>query len=309
MILDFKLLNETVERVIESTEEFKTEGNVATYIPELANVDENNFGLAIVTVDGKTILKGDTELRFSMQSISKVISLIMALEDNGTDYVFERIGCECSPYAFNHVNTITTKAANPFVNAGAISTTAMIKGRDKEEKFQRFMDRIKKLSGDQGVTFLEKVYNSEMETTDTNRALFYILRSKGIFDLEMDDVLNRYVAGCSVGVNVVNLAKIAAVLANGGKCLETGDQLVEEDYVKITLAQMFTSGMYEESGKYQMTIGFPLKSGVSGGIMGVVPGKFGICTYSPRLDATGNSLRGIKVLEGLSKELGLSLFA
>ncbi|NLD18123.1 MAG: glutaminase A [Tissierellia bacterium] len=306
--MDFELLNKKIEEIVTGSEKFKTKGEVATYIPELANVDEDNFGLAVVTVDGKVILSGDTDLRFSIQSISKVISLIMALEDNGEEFVFERVGCECSPYAFNHVNTITTKAMNPFVNAGAISTTSLIKGNDSEEKFQRFMEKIKVLSSDDDVTFMEKVYNSEMETTDTNRALFYLLRSKGIFDVDVEDGLNRYIAGCSVGVNAKDLAQIAAVLANGGKCIETGEELIDKNIVRKTLALMSTAGMYEESGKYQMTVGFPLKSGVGGGIMGVVPGKFGICTYSPRLDETGNSLRGRVVLEELSRELGLSLF-
>ncbi|NLY44849.1 MAG: glutaminase A [Tissierella sp.] len=306
--MDLNLLNEKVENAIKNSEKYKTKGNVATYIPELANVFEDNFGLSIVTVDGKEIHKGDTDLRFSVQSISKVISLIMALEDYGKDFVYEKLGCESSPYPFNHVNTITTKAANPFINAGAISTTSMIKGKDSKEKFQRFMDKMKDWSKDKDITFLEKVYHSEMETTDTNRALYYILKSKGIFDLDVEDVLNRYIAGCSVGVNTYNLAYIAAVLANGGKSLDSNEQFIESDNVKFTLAQMSTAGMYEESGKYQMSIGFPLKSGVGGGIMGVVPGKFGICTYSPRLDNTGNSLRGIIVLEELSKELGLSLF-
>lgn len=306
--MDFELLNKKVEEIVSSSDKYKTEGNVATYIPELANVDEDNFGLAIVTVDGKVILSGDTDLRFSIQSISKVISFIMAMEDNGKDFVLEKVGTESSPFSFNDVRTITTKAANPFVNAGAITTTSLIKGNDTEEKFQRFMDKIKLLSGDEEVAFMEKVYNSEMETTDSNRALFYLLRGKGVFDVEVEDGLNRYIAGCSIGVNAKNLAQIAAVLANGGKCIKTGKELIDKDIVRTTLALMSTSGMYEESGKYQMTIGFPLKSGVGGGIMGVVPGQFGICTYSPRLDPTGNSLRGGIVLEELSKELGLSLF-
>ncbi|EFI41483.1 glutaminase A [Peptoniphilus sp. oral taxon 386] len=306
--MDIKNLEARVDEVIKSTQNLIGVGNVATYIPELANVDADNFGLAVVTVDRERVLRGDTELIFSMQSISKIISLIMALEDAGEEEVFSRVGTEATEYKFNSIRPIEDRAANPLINAGAITTASLIRGKDVDERFNRVVEKVKILSNSDKVTFLETVYNSEMQTTDINRSIAYYLKSKNIFSEDTEDVLDLYIRNCSIGINIEGLATIAAVLANGGMSLDGKTQLISKKVVKITLALMAACGMYEESGKYLMEVGFPSKSGVSGGIIGIVPGKCGICTYSPRLDGSGNSVRGKKILEELSNSLDLNIF-
>ena len=297
-----------LDEAIKNSESVMYNGKIATYIPELANVDPDNFGMALVDVSGESVLKGDYNIKFSIQSISKVIDLIMALEDWGEDHVFSKVGTEPTEYKFNSIIPISDKAANPLINAGAISTCSMIKGNSVEEKFNRVINKVKKLTNTQDVEFLESVYNSEMQTTDINRSISYYLKSKGIFDIDAEEVLDLYVRNCSIGLNVKQLANIAAVLANGGRSLDGKRQLIDREVVKITLALMAACGMYEESGRYLVKVGFPSKSGVGGAIIGIIPGKCGVCTYSPRLDGSGNSIRGLKVLAEISKTLNLNIF-
>lgn len=306
--MDIKKLKNNIDDIIKDNERFIGQGSIATYIPELANVDEENFGFALVTTKGDLILNGDDEIRFSMQSISKVISLIMALEDVGKEKVFSKVGTEPTEYKFNSIRPIEDIAANPLINAGAMTTASLINGQSLDEKFNRVIEKVKLLSNSNEIKFLKQVYESEMQTTDINRSIAYYLKSKGIFNTDAEQVLDLYVRNCSIGVNVKELAHISAVLANGGKSLYGDTQLVPKDVVKITLALMSACGMYEESGRYLVEVGFPSKSGVSGGIIGIVPGKCGICTYSPRLDGCGNSIRGKEVLKQLSQELDLNIF-
>ena len=167
---------------------------------------------------------------------------------------------------------------------------------------------VKKLSDSEKIKFLEEIYSSEMETTDVNRSIAYYLRSKKIFSLDAEEVLDLYIRNCSIGINATELAHLGAVLANGGADLVTGDEMISRETVKIVLAQMASCGMYEESGEFLLNVGIPSKSGVSGAILGIVPGKCGICTYSPRLDESGNSVRGKNLLKILSKDLNLNIF-
>lgn len=306
--MDIREIEKKIDLIIENNKNLIGVGSIATYIPELANVDSENFGFALVNSDNEVILRGDCKIRFSMQSISKVILLIMALEDVGERKVFSKVGTEPTEYKFNSIRPIEDIASNPLINAGAMTTASLIKGNDIEDKFDRIIRKVKLLSGSDEIEFLEAVYQSEMQTTDINRSIAYYLKSKGIFNIDANEVLDLYVRSCSIGVNVKELAHISAVLANGGKSLDNKKQLIPKDVVKITLALMSACGMYEESGKYLVEVGFPSKSGVSGGIIGIVPRKYGICTYSPRLDDCGNSIRGKEILKQLSKELDLNIF-
>lgn len=305
---NLKEVDEKLERAIINSEIYKFDGEIATYIPELANVDSENFAMAYISTSGEVLLKGNSKTKFSIQSISKVIDLIMALEDVGEDKVFSKVGKEPTEYKFNSIRPISDKAANPLINAGAITTCSLINGADVEEKFKRVLEKVALLSNSDDVLFLEEVYNSEMKTTDINRSIAYYLKSIGIIENNADDVLDLYVRNCSIGLDVKELAWIAAVLANGGKSLDGKEQLIDKEVVKITLALMSACGMYEESGKYLIEVGFPSKSGVSGGIIGIIPGVCGICTYSPRLDNSGNSIRGKKILSEISKTLDLNIF-
>ena len=293
---------------IKNSEDLKGEGEVASYIPELANVDQDNFGVSLTTTDGETVSIGDDKFKISIQSISKVIDLIMALEDVGAEKVFSKVGTEPTEYKFNSLIPIEEKVVNPFLNAGAITTSSLISGSDVINKFNRVIKKVSELSNGDEVTFLEEVYKSEMRTTDRNRSIAYYLKSIGIIEGNAEEILDLYVRGCSIGLNVRQLSTIGAVLANGGRSLDNKVQLVEKEVVKTTLALMATCGMYEESGKYLIEVGFPSKSGVGGAILGIVPGKCGVCTYSPRLDDSGNSIRGKKVLAEISKTLDLNIF-
>lgn len=308
MIRDIKIIEEMIQKAIENSDQFKEMGEVATYIPELANVNADNYGVALVKTNGEKVLKGDKDIKFSIQSISKVIDLIMAIEDFGFAKVFNKVGTEPTEYKFNSIIPIKDKAANPLINAGAITTCALIKGDSVEEKFNRVLDKVKKLSGSEDVVFLENVYHSEMQTTDINRSISYYLKSRDIIEGNAEEILDLYVRNCSIGVNIEQLANIAAVLANGGMSLDGKEQLISKDAVKVTLALMTACGMYEESGRYLVEVGFPSKSGVSGAIIAIIPGKCGVCTYSPRLDGSGNSIRGKLILEEISKTLDLNIF-
>lgn len=300
--------DETIDNIIFETKKYSSLGKVASYIPELENVDEDNFAMAIVDTKGNKLEKGDFNLKFSIQSISKIIDLIMALEDVGEEKVFSKIGTEPTEYKFNSLIPITDKVVNPLINSGAITTTSFISGCNTEEKFERVLEKVKVLSGTKKVEALWNVYNSEMKTADRNRAISYFLKSKGIIKGNVEDVLDLYTRNCSIGLNVTELAHIGSILANGGMSLDNKERLIEKDVVRITLALMSSCGMYEESGKYLVEVGFPSKSGVGGGILAIVPGKYGICTYSPRLDEVGNSVRGLEVLKAMSKKLDLNIF-
>lgn len=297
-----------IEKSIEKSLVYSNEGEIASYIPELANVNPTDFALSMVYVDGQEYKFGSYNKIFSIQSISKVILLIMALNDNSIDEVFEKVGTEPTKYKFNSLIPIDNIAANPFINAGAITISSLIKGKDLNEKFNRTFDKIKKLSNSDKISFLEEIYKSEMDTTDVNRSIAYYLRSKKIFSIDAEEVLDLYIRICSIGINSTNLAHLGALLANDGRDLTSGVEIISKDSVRIVLSQMASCGMYEESGRFLLEVGIPSKSGVSGAILGVVPGKCGICVYSPKLDKSGNSVVGKNLLKILSNDLDLNIF-
>ena len=190
MFLKREDIVEKIEKSIKKSERFIGQGELATYIPELANVDPNGFALSIVTTTGDVYNFGDVDKVFSMQSISKIISLIMALNDNTIQDVLAKVGTEPTKYKFNSLIPIDDKPSNPLINAGAITTASLIVGKDVDEKFQRVMNLVKKLSDSENISFLKEVYTSEMETTDVNKSIAYYLRSKKIFSLNADEVLD-----------------------------------------------------------------------------------------------------------------------
>ncbi|WP_297282285.1 glutaminase A [uncultured Anaerococcus sp.] len=301
-------IDEKIRTAIKATESFKGVGELAHYIPELSNVDPDSFALSIVTVSGEVFNYGEYEKEFSLQSISKVLSLIMALHDNDPMYVFSKVGSEPTSYEFNSLMPITDKAANPFINAGAMSTTSMILGKDVDDKFDRLLEFYKKISGYENARLMEDVYTSELETTDRNRAIAHYLKSINVFEEKPEQVLDLYIKSCSMSTRVSAIARMGAVLANKGFDLDTHYNLLSKSEVQIVVSQMASCGMYENSGKYLMNVGIPSKSGVSGGILGVVPGVCGIGVYSPRLDKTGNSVRGKELFNILGQEMDLSIF-
>ena len=308
MLYNRELICEKLEYAIEKSKDYIGMGEPASYIPELLNVDSDNFAFSLVTTNGDAFNFGDENIVFSIQSISKIIDLIIALTDNNPQDVYDKVGSEPTRYEFNSLVPIGDRAANPFINAGAITTTSMIFGRDNEERFERILNFYQRISDFKKSELMEDVFDSEMKTADRNKAIAYYLKSKNIFTANPDEVLDLYIKSCSISSNIEGLATMGAVLANKGYAVKNRDMLVPESIVQIVVSQMASCGMYENSGDYLMNVGIPSKSNVSGAIVGVVPGVCGLAVYSPRLDKTGNSVRGKELFKIISQDLGLNIF-
>ena len=287
------------------------EGKVATYIPELAKVSPDGIGICIRTKDGLSCA-GDANVKFTMQSVSKPIVLILALMDWGMDKIFEKVGKEPTGDPFNSMIRLETyekhKPFNPMINAGAISIAALIKGDSPAHKIERLLAFMRKIAHNPCIEIDSRVYQSEKETGHRNRSIAHFLRAMENLDQDPNDVLEVYFSQCSVNLTCSDLANMAMVLALDGKSYETGEQLFPREYAKIAKAYMLTCGMYDGSGEFAIQVGIPAKSGVGGGIMGVAPGRMGIGVYGPALDSKGNSVVGIKMLKDLSDTYDLNIF-
>ena len=267
------------------------------------------FSICVITVDGQVYEVGDYNHLFTIQSISKVFVYGMALEDHGRDYVLTKVGVEPTGEAFNAIilDEQSKRPYNPMVNAGAIATTSLIKGLGATERLNRMLDMFRRYIGHD--IFVDiSVFMSERTTGNRNRAMAYLMLNFGMIDAKIDEALDLYFQQCSIMVNCHDLAVMAATLANKGINPFTKEQAVESCYVKDMLSVMYTCGMYNFTGEWVYKVGIPAKSGVGGGIIAVVPNQMGIGVFSPLLDCRGNSVRGVKVCEELSQELGLHLF-
>ncbi|HLP89369.1 MAG TPA: glutaminase A [Nostocaceae cyanobacterium] len=286
-----------------------SEGAVANYIPELAKVNPDLFSICIATVDGQIYQAGNYQQLFTIQSISKVFVYGLALEDHGRDYVLTRVGVEPTGDAFNAIilDEKSKRPYNPMVNAGAIATTSLIKGHGATERLNRILDMYRRYTG-RDVFVDISVFTSERSTGHRNRATAHLMLNFGMIDENIEEALDLYFQQCAVMVNCQDLAVMAATLANRGINPVTQQQAVEPGYIKDILSVMYTCGMYNYAGEWAYKVGFPAKSGVSGGILAVVPNQLGIAVFSPLLDSRGNSVRGVKVCEELSQRLGLHLF-
>ena len=284
-------------------------GSPADYIPELANVDPDRFGVAIATVDGKLFKAGDADHCFTIQSVSKAFVYCLALELAGRKAVLERVGVEPSGDAFNAIvfDPHTNRPFNPMVNAGAITVAGLIRDVAGAGAFDLILDRLSAAAG-RRLSIDDAVYRSEAETGHRNRAIGHLLRNVGALQSPVDEVVDLYFRQCSILVNATDLAHMGATLAHIGENPVTGEQVFELTAVRNTLAVMFTCGTYDFSGNWAYNVGVPAKSGVGGGIVGVVNRQLGMATYSPRLDAKGNSIRGVKAFEEIADELGLHVF-
>lgn len=305
-------MRELLNQVLNDCTPYIRQGTLASYIPELANANKNDFGICVIRNGQEAIFTGDAQKPFTMQSIIKPIILLMALIDNGVEPVRELVGVEATgkPFdAFNYSDqALNGEHINPMINTGAIALCTLIKGASYQEKFDRLLALTRKISGNPNLSVDEQVYRSEKATGNKNRALAYMLKAYGMLHDDVEDVLDCYFSACSVQATVVDLARIGLVFANGGVDPVTGERLFEKEYARYVNAVLMTCGMYDGSGEFALHVGVPAKSGVGGGIMAVVPNKMGIGIYSPALDKKGNSVAGIKALEQLSKELDLSIF-
>lgn len=300
-----------LHQIIEATRPFTERGQVATYIPELGKADPRILGAALIDLEGNLITAGDCDYAFTIQSISKILTLALALMELGEEHVFRRIGKEPTGDPFNSIIKLETlrpaRPLNPMINAGAIAVASLIPGRDVNERFQKIVDMIQRLIG-QEVTYDQAVYLSEKATGHRNRALAYFMLNEGVIEGDVEEVLDLYFRQCSIRVTVVDLARIGAVLANAGRCIITGRELIPARIARIIKTFMVTCGMYNSSGEFAINVGVPAKSGVGGGILAAVPGKMGIGVVGPALDEKGNSVGGARVLEAVSEELGLTMF-
>lgn len=285
------------------------DGEVASYIPELTLADPEWFGIALVTVDGNVYQVGDSRQSFTIQSISKAITYGIALEDQGIDGVFAKVGVEPSGDAFNSISleTDTGRPFNPMINAGAIATMGLVRGDTGDARLARILAKFEKFVG-HPIHIDDAVYRSERDTGHRNRAIAHLLRNADILSGDPEEVLDAYFRQCAITVTARDLALMGACLANNGVSPITGVVALDQRYVDKVLSVMSSCGMYDYSGNWAFSVGMPAKSGVGGGIMAVLPGQFGLGVFSPRLDPKGNSCRGIQVCEALSQDFGLHMF-
>ena len=281
------------------------EGKNADYIPALARVDPNLFGIAVVTVDGKSYTAGDIRSEVSIQSISKVFTLATVIQESGAAAVRDNIGVDATGQVFNSIEAIEQhkgKEMNPFVNPGAIATTSMVKGANADEVWSKIIRTYSDFAGRQ-LKVDQEVYKSESETNQRNQAIAALMFAYGRIKNNPQQATDLYTRQCAVSVNAKDLATMAATLANNGKNPVTNKQLLNPEHVPEVLAVMATAGLYDDSGKWLFASGLPAKSGVGGGIIAVSPGKFGIAVISPPLDAAGNSVRAQKAIIDISNTL------
>ena len=305
---------ELVESVIkEAYEKYKTEtkGKNADYIPYLAQVDSKLFGIAIVTTDNQVLTLGDVKYSFSIQSISKVFTLALAMQELGAEKVFEKVGSEPTGRAFNSpiaVVDMPSHTGNPFVNAGAIATTSLISGNDATEKWNKILSYYGRVAGEK-LILIDDVYKSEAATNTGNKALSMLLAKYDRIYADPFESVDIYTKQCSVGVNAEQLARMGATLANNGINPATGEQVIKPENIPHILSTMAVAGLYDGSGGWAWHVGLPAKSGVGGGIVAVAPGKGAIVVFAPPLDDAGNSVKAQEVIEFVTQKLHYNLYS
>ncbi|MCX4751280.1 glutaminase A [Kitasatospora sp. NBC_01287] len=285
-----------------------TGGEVASYIPKLAQADPDDFGIAITSMSGHRYQAGKADTAFTIQSVSKPFVYALALTDLGPDEMLRHVGAEPSGEAFNAISLEpgTGRPANPMVNAGAIATTALVKAADPAARSARILGWLSAFAG-RPLDHDEDVYASEAASGDRNRALAYLMRSAGSLEDDPYSVTDTYFRQCSVRVTAADLAVMAATLAKGGLNPVTGERVVSQDVAVRTLAVMATCGMYDGAGQWLLNVGLPAKSGVAGGLIAASPGRFGIALYSTPLDTEGNPVRAVAALTEMSERFSLHL--
>jgi glutaminase len=284
-------------------------GQVASYIPELAKVRGDQFGMAVVTLDGTVHSCGQARSAFSIQSVSKLFSLTLAFQCAG-DALWERVGREPSGTAFNSLVQLESeqgKPRNPFINAGALAVTDVLCSRFVNPE-TALVEFVRRLSGNATLQYDDRVARSEIASGFRNRAMAHFMRSFGNLVNPVEDVMDAYCRHCAIRMDAVDLARAVAFLANGGVNPWTGERIVDESSAKRLSALMLTCGTYDAAGDFAYRVGIPCKSGVGGGIVGHIPGRLGVCVWSPELEPSGNSLAGSHALERFTTLTGQSLF-
>ncbi len=297
-----------LEKTVRTHRSYTALGQVASYIPELKKGNPSFAGCALMAPWG-LYEAGDTRQPFTLQSISKVFSLLVALKTRGAEVVFEKVGSEPTGDSFNSIVKLETseqKPLNPMINAGAIAVCSLIPGASAQERLALIINLLQDILG-RRVYVDEQVYQSEKETGHRNRALAYFLKDIKCLEGDVEEVLDLYFQQCSILVDCADLARLGMFLASKGVNAR-GEALIAPELIRLVTTFMVTCGMYNASGEFAIQVGIPAKSGVSGGILGVVPGKYGVAAFGPALDQKGNSVVGVRMLRHLSQILDLSIF-
>lgn len=317
-----KIILSQLEQWVEENRSHTILGEPAQYIPALAKQDPDQLGICIMDHLGDSYCAGDTDVSFTLQSISKILAFIAVCHHHGIEYVLDRVDVEPTGEAFNSIIPFEIhrpgKPFNPLINAGAIRVSSMLPGETIKEKYTYFIDFLEQFI-DKKLELDEEVYESEWKTAHRNRALAYYLKESNQLDLEVEEALEIYLRQCSVNINLIDLAKIGLIIAYDGYDPVNKKQIFSKEIARIAKVLMVTCGMYNSSGKFAAYVGVPAKSGVSGGIMASVPQKWhseeesfrngaGIAVFSPSIDVSGNSAAGTMLLKHISKEWDFSIF-
>lgn len=301
--------NALLEEILQQVRPLIGQGKIADYIPALAEVSAKRLAIAVCSVNGDMFQAGDATERFSIQSISKVLSLTLALTRYQEHEIWQRVGKEPSGLPFNSLLQLEMeqgKPRNPFINPGALVVCDMLQTRLSAPK-QRMLEVVRQLAGEDDLLYDTRVARSEFEHSDRNAAIAYLMKSFGNFDNDVLTVLQTYFHYCALRMSCVELARSFAYLANHGRALN-GEVIISPLQARQINALMMTSGMYDGAGEFAYRVGMPGKSGVGGGIIAIVPGELSIAVWSPELDASGNSLAGTAALELLSQRINRSIF-
>ena len=299
---------EIIRRGMAIAREEIPKGKVATYIPELGKADPHQLGIVINPLIGDKICMGDYDVRFTMQSVCKVIMLIVALELCGLKPVFRKVGMEPSGEAFDslvELDISDSKPYNPLINSGGLALCGLL---IPELSFQDILRFTRSICADPEIELNRPVYESEMKTCSRNRSIAYLLESKGIITTNVEDTLRFYTKMCSMNATADSLANLGRILANDGVSGETGKRFMSSRTARIVKTLMLTCGMYDGSGTFAIKVGIPTKSGVGGGLLSVSDKRAGIGVFGPALDSQGNSIAGCKLLREISNDLRLNLF-
>ena len=302
---------EVLEKALRLGRKYLHEGAVADYIPELARVDANKVAISTIE-DGNILSVGDSKVRFSIQSIIKVILYALAMENYKVSELKKYVGVRPSAKPFNSVIELELSEkkipVNPFINAGAIIIVAILYNVYREKTFDVIIEKASEFLGEE-VDYSREIAQSEKESSFTNRTLIYLMLAKGILpsDTKVEEVLDTYFKACSILVNTENLAHMSYVISNDGVDLE-GKEVITPNEARVLRSLMATCGTYDYSGDFAIRVGLPAKSGVGGGIVTASKNKTGLAVYAPRLDTHGNSYSGVRMLEYLSEELDLSIY-
>ncbi|SBS36493.1 Glutaminase 2 [Marinomonas spartinae] len=302
-------MNELLQTIENTVRPLIGSGKVADYIPALANVNPKQFGIVVYSNEGELFQAGQAKVDFSIQSISKVFSLTLAIKHYGED-MWQRVGREPSGHPFNSLVQLEYESGvprNPFINAGALVVSDMNQSRFASPHYA-MREYIRRLAGNPKLKSDKVVADSEFEFRSRNASMAYLMKAFGNFENDVEAVLHSYFDNCAMRMNCVDLAKAFSFLANKGYCHHSGEQVISAREAKQVNGLLATSGLYDEAGNFAYRVGLPGKSGVGGGIIAIVPNRFSVCVWSPELNKSGNSLAGIAALEALSDHIGWSIF-